>query len=117
MGAAIAMLFGAGIEDPVSAAILIAIAAASSNLMLGASWGSCIDIGGGRTGLIGGVMNTAGQVGGILSPIILAQIVARYTSWSAPLYLTGILYGMGAVAWCLVDASKPIWPEKAADKQ
>ena len=116
LGAAIAMLIGAGIDDPVSAAILIAIAAAFSNLMLGASWGSCIDIGGGRTGLIGGVMNTAGQIGGILSPIILAQIVARFASWSAPLYLTGILYGMGAAAWCMVDASKPIWPERATDE-
>ena len=36
---------------------------------------------GGRTGLIGG---------GIHSPIILAQIVSRFSNWSAPLYLTGL---------------------------
>ena len=107
-----AMLVGAGIEDGVSAAILIAIAAASSNLMLGASWGSCIDIGGNQTGLIGGVMNTAGQVGGILSPIILALILKYFSSWSAPLYLTGLLYTLGALAWCMVDASRPIWPKE-----
>jgi nitrate/nitrite transporter NarK len=111
-GAALAMLAGAHVADGVTAAILIAVAAAFSNLMLGASWGSCIDIGGGRTGLIGGVMNTAGQIGGILSPIILAQIVSRFSNWSAPLYLTGLLYSMGAVAWCLVDASRPIWPDE-----
>jgi ACS family glucarate transporter-like MFS transporter len=112
LGASIAMLFGAGVQDGVSAAILIAIAAASSNLMLGASWGSCIDIGGSQTGLIGGVMNTAGQVGGIVSPIILALILRYFSSWSAPLYLTGLLYSLGALAWCMVDASKPLWPEK-----
>ena len=112
LGAGLAMLAGAGVQDGVSAAILIAIAAASSNLMLGASWGSCIDIGGNQTGLIGGVMNTAGQVGGILSPIILALILRHFSSWSAPLYLTGLLYSLGAVAWCMVDASKTIWPEK-----
>jgi ACS family glucarate transporter-like MFS transporter len=111
-GAGLAMLLGAHVEDGLSAAILIAVAAAFSNLMLGASWGSCIDIGGGQTGLIGGVMNTAGQIGGILSPIILAQIVSRFSNWSAPLYLTGLLYTMGAVAWCMVDASRPIWPEE-----
>jgi MFS transporter, ACS family, glucarate transporter len=115
LGAGLAMLAGARIEDGVSAAILIAIAAAFSNLMLGASWGSCIDIGGSRTGLVGGVMNTAGQVGGFLSPIILAQIVSRFSSWSAPLYLTGLLYSMGAVAWCMVDASRPIWPQGGAN--
>jgi ACS family glucarate transporter-like MFS transporter len=112
LGAGIAMLAGAGVQDGVSAAILIAIAAASSNLMLGASWGSCIDIGGNQTGLIGGVMNTAGQVGGILSPIILALILRYFSSWSAPLYLTGLLYSLGALAWCMVDASQPIWSEE-----
>ena len=85
------MVFGAGIQDGVHAAILIAIAAAFSNLMLGASWGSCIDIGGAQTGLIGGVMNTAGQIGGILSPVILALILKHFSSWSAPLYLTATL--------------------------
>ncbi len=113
LGAGIAMVFGAGVEDGVSAAILIAIAAAFSNLMLGASWGSCIDIGGGQTGLIGGVMNTAGQVGGILSPVILALILKHFSSWSAPLYLTGLLYSLGAIAWGTVDASQPIeWKKK-----
>src|SRR5713226_7226618 len=107
-GVGVAMVFGARVQDAVSAAILIAIAAAFSNLMLGASWGSCIDIGGAQTGLVGGVMNTAGQVGGILSPIILALILRHFSSWSAPLYLTGLLYALGALAWCMVDASKPI---------
>src|SRR6266568_3949062 len=113
LGAGLAMLAGAHVEDGVSAAILIAIAAASSNLMLGASWGSCIDIGGNQTGLVGGVMNTAGQVGGILSPIILALILKYFSSWSAPLYLTGLLYTLGAVAWCMVDANKQIAWNKA----
>jgi ACS family glucarate transporter-like MFS transporter len=112
LGAALAMVAGAGAADGVTAAILIAIAGASSNLMLGASWGSCIDIGGARTGLIGGVMNTAGQVGGILSPIVLALIVRQFSSWAAPLYLTGFIYGLGAVAWCMVDANRPLWPEE-----
>ncbi|HTM47797.1 MAG TPA: MFS transporter [Bryobacteraceae bacterium] len=116
LGAGLAMLAGAFVEDGVSAAILIAIAAASSNLMLGASWGSCIDIGGNQTGLIGGVMNTSGQVGGILSPIILALIVRHFSSWSAPLYLTGLLYTLGALAWCMVDASKPLWPRTAREE-
>jgi MFS transporter, ACS family, glucarate transporter len=112
LGAGLAMVAGAHVEDGVSAAILIAFAAASSNLMLGASWGSCIDIGGSRTGLVGGVMNTAGQVGGLLSPVVLALIVRQFSSWSAPLYLTGLIYGLGAIAWCMVDANRPLWPEK-----
>src|SRR5260221_6602233 len=111
LGAGMGRLAGAPVGGAVGPPLLIALPAASSNLMLGASWGSCIDIGGNQTGLIGGVMNTAGQVGGILSPIILALILKYFSSWSAPLYLTGLLYTLGALAWCMVDARRPIWPQ------
>jgi len=42
-------------------------------------------------------MNTAGQAGGFLSPIVLAFVVRHFTSWSAPLYITGGLYPAGSL--------------------
>jgi ACS family glucarate transporter-like MFS transporter len=53
-------------------------------------------------------MNTAGQVGGFLSPILLAYIIRITGSWSQPLYLTGVLFSLGAVCWCFIDATRPI---------
>lgn len=112
LGAGIAMLFAAGVPGAMTAAILIALAAASSNLMAAASWSACIDIGGSQTGLIGGVMNTAGQVGGVLSPVVLSLIRQQFSSWSAPLYLIGLLYCIGALGWFMVDANQAIWPDE-----
>jgi len=40
-------------------------------------------------------MNTSGQVGSILSPILVATVVARFSDWSAPLYLAGVLFLLG----------------------
>lgn len=97
------LIAGTFAPDPVLAAVLISLAAASSNFLLGASWGTCIDIGGDNSGVISAAMNTAGQVGGFLNPIIMALLVERLGNWNAPLYLMGALYLFGAVCWLWVD--------------
>ncbi len=53
------------------AALLIAVAGAADSFLLGAAWGTCLDIAGPHAGLVTGAMNTAGQIGAFLSPIIL----------------------------------------------
>jgi ACS family glucarate transporter-like MFS transporter len=82
------MLGGARSEDPRTAAILIAVAAAASMFTLGPSWAACIDIGGRNSAVMSAAMNTCGQVGGILSPVVLAYIVAIFANWAIPLYLS-----------------------------
>ncbi len=54
-------------------------------------------------------MNTAGQVGGMLSPVVLAYIVDRWGNWSAPLHILSALYLIAAVSWLLIH------PERAED--
>jgi MFS family permease len=75
---------GAFAESPVVAALLIALGGGSSNFLLGAAWGSCVDIGGRRSGAVSAAMNSSGQVGAILSPILVAQVVSRFSQWSTP---------------------------------
>ena len=53
-------------------------------------------------------MNTSGQVGSILSPILVAEVVRRSSQWSAPLYLAGVLFLLGAIGWLGVDPTKPV---------
>jgi MFS transporter, ACS family, glucarate transporter len=95
-------------ESPVVAAILIALGGASSNFLLGAAWGTCLDIGGRRAGAVSAAMNTSGQVGSILSPILVAEVVRRFSRWSAPLYVAGVLFLLGALCWVWVDPTKPV---------
>ncbi len=106
--AGIFLIAGTFSPDPLWGAVLIALAAAASNFLLGASWGASVDLGGSHAGMVSAAMNTAGQIGGFLSPIVLAWGVDRYGSWTGPLYLTGALYLAGAVCWIWVDSSRRI---------
>jgi ACS family glucarate transporter-like MFS transporter len=101
-------LAGAFVASPVPGALLIALGGGSSNFLLGAAWGTCVDIGGRRSGAVSAAMNTSGQVGSILSPILVAEVVRRFSQWSAPLYVTGVLFLLGALCWLWVDPTKPV---------
>jgi ACS family glucarate transporter-like MFS transporter len=107
--AGIFLIAGTATGHPLLSALLIAIGAAWSNFLLGASWGTCIDIAGGQAGLVGACMNTAGQIGGMLSPVVAALMAERFASWSAPLYVAGLLYLLGACCWWLIDPRRPIF--------
>jgi MFS family permease len=109
--AGIAIIAGAAMDDPLLSALLIAIAGAADSFLLGAAWGVCLDISGPHAGLVTGAMNTAGQLGAVLSPIVLAHMLedqSRHQDWFAPLLIIGILYLAGAVCWLFVDPRQPI---------
>lgn len=93
------VIAGTYVSQPLVSGLLIALAGASANFLLGAAWGACVDIAGNRAGLVGAFMNTAGQVGGVLSPVVFALLTKDNPDWSAPLYLTGALYILGAACW------------------
>ena len=94
----------------ISFLILIAISVAACMFTLGAAWGVCIDIGGNHSGVVSAAMNTAGQVGGFLCPIVVTYVVERYHAWSAPIYLMAGLFAIGTVAWLLIDPKERVFP-------
>jgi MFS family permease len=99
---AVIMALGAGAGNGQVAGVLIAVAGALSMFTLAPSWATAISLGGENAGLMGAVMNTAGQVGGILSPIVLAQLVKRTGDWSLPLYVLAALYAIASVCWLFI---------------
>jgi MFS family permease len=113
-----AMIAGAATDAPFLSAILISLAGAAVSFLLGAAWGTCLDIAGPHAGLVTGTMNTAGQIGAFLSPIILPYLLKdqnRPEDWAPPLFVAGGLYLVGALCWMLVDPSRPvIVPARAA---
>jgi MFS family permease len=90
-------------STPVTAALLIAIAVAASMFTLSASWAACIDIGGPHTAVLSAAMNTTGQIGSILSPVITGWVVTHFSNWQLPLLIMGGLYVASAVFWMLVS--------------
>jgi MFS family permease len=100
------LIAGTSTASPEASAVLIALGGAASNFLLPAAWGSCVDLGGRHAGTLSGAMNTCGQFGGFLSPMIVGLCVQWFGSWSAPLYLMAALYGVGAVCWAWIDPSR-----------
>jgi len=106
--AGVAMAVAAGSGNRVVAAVLIAIAAASSMFTLAPSWATCIDIGEHRAGVLSAAMNTSGNIGGFLSPIVLAYLVRAFSNWAIPLYVLAGLYLMAAICWLAIRPDRPI---------
>jgi MFS transporter, ACS family, glucarate transporter len=97
------MIGGAASRNAVVGAVLVSIAAAWSNFVLGAAWAAAIEVGGDHGGVVAAFMNTAGQVGGTISPILGALFLTHLGSWDYALYAIGVLYFLGALCWFLVD--------------
>jgi MFS family permease len=106
--AGVAIIAGAATQSAIASALLIGLAGCAGNFLLGACWGVCIDIAGGHAGLISGCMNSAGQLGGALSPAILPY-VAKSFGWAAGLYMIGVVYLVGSLFWWFVDPRVPIF--------
>jgi sugar phosphate permease len=106
---AAAAMFGSILSDtPTVAASLIAVAVAASMFPLSASWAACIDIGGKQTAVLSAAMNTTGQIGSILSPVVTGWAVAHFSNWQMPLVVMGGLYLASAILWVPVDARKQL---------
>jgi ACS family glucarate transporter-like MFS transporter len=114
LAAAGVFLFSGAFASGIMSAVLIALAAASSNFLLGASWGICADMAGDHAGTLSAAMNTSGQIGGVLSPIVFAYLTQAHASgvpqasWAGPLYVTAVLYLLGALCWYFVHPERPL---------
>jgi MFS family permease len=103
-----AMLLATTTTHPELAAWCIATAVAASMFTLGASWGTVIDVGGSHTGVVSAAMNTSGQIGSVVCPLIVIWLQQHY-DWNAPLYLIGGLFLVGAVAWGFINPKRKIF--------
>jgi len=93
---------------PVSKAILLAAALASADLALGACWAAPLDIARDHAGVVTACMNTVGNLGGMVAPLVVGYAVERLGSWSLAFDVTALVYAFGAAAWLAVDPARPI---------
>jgi len=96
------------VPSPIVKAILIAMALASADLALGACWAVPIDIAPDHAGVITGFMNTLGNIGGLIGPLVVGYAVDRWHSWTFPFYITALVYAGGAMAWLVIDPTRPV---------
>lgn len=107
--AGIAMLSATVVPHPVAAIGLISLAVMATMATLGATWGTCLDIGGRHVGVVSAAMNTAGQAGSFFTPLAVTWLLARYGDWNAPVLAIGGIFLLGAACWFLVDPRERVF--------
>src|SRR5437660_9899664 len=90
------------------------MALASADLALGACWAVPIDVAPDHAGVVTGCMNTLGNLGGLVGPLVLGFAVDRWQSWTFPFYVTAIICVAGALAWLAIDPTRPVHVVAAA---
>jgi nitrate/nitrite transporter NarK len=98
------------VPQAIAKAVLLALALGSVDLALGACWAVCLDIGRDHAGVVTGCMNTFSNLGGVLTPLVVAYAVDRWQSWTFPFYVTAVVYAAGALIWLTIDPEQPIAP-------
>ena len=53
-------------------------------------------------------MNTLGNLGGLVGPLVVGIAVDRWHSWTFPFYITALVYAGGALAWLAIDPTRRI---------
>jgi len=85
------------------AAGLLAFAAFFQMMVASPAWAVCLDVGHRRAGLVTGCMNTAGNIGGALAPLLMGYMVQYLGSWDYPFFLTVAVFGFGIWMWSRVQ--------------
>jgi MFS family permease len=108
------LIAAALVEDRLAAAALFALTLGIADLCVSACWAMCHDIAGPRAGTIGGAMNTVGNIGGAISPLVVGYTVQWWGSWTLPFFITAGVYVAGGIFTLLVDPRRSLSPSALA---
>ncbi|HKU91608.1 MAG TPA: MFS transporter [Steroidobacteraceae bacterium] len=115
--AAVCICSAAVATAPVTAAVLIAFAAATCMLTTATSWSTCVDIGREHSATVSATMNTSGQIAAMASAPVVGYSVKWLGDWNMPFWLLGGLFVVGATCWAFIDPKKPVFGAAALRAQ
>jgi MFS family permease len=102
-----AVVLGAGLlsGDPTAMLVCFAVSMATAGASEGAFWTTAIALGGRLGGTSAAVLNTGGNAGGLLAPIV-TPLFSHYFGWKAGIALACVPCVVGAALWLWIDASE-----------
>lgn len=100
-----ALLFEGLVAKGETGALLIALAAGAGDLILCICWTWAVELGGESAGIACGLLNTASNLGGFVSPICIGWIFQTTGNWHLVLTLAALCNLFAAVVWQFVRAS------------
>jgi MFS family permease len=110
--AAAAMLGLRFVQSPTHAAVLMCVAAAAYDFGQGANWATIVDIGGSYAGTATGFINTVGNMGNFIQPVIGAWVFNQY-GWPALFTVYTGAYVLAGMMWLFIDPRKRFYSSDA----
>jgi MFS family permease len=105
---AVMLILVARVGDNNLAAVFLALALCGQTLTACAAWAVCLDVGRRNAGVVTGLMNTIGNIGGALAPLVVGFAVGNLKSWSLPFDIMAGLFLGGAIVWAFVDPDSSV---------
>ncbi len=102
------LFFAIVTPDAKASAYLFAVAAGLATFGVAPAWAACLEIGGRHAGVITGTMNTFGNLGGTVMPLLMGLCLDWWGSWKISLMTVAFFYVFAAVCWLLIDSDQPI---------
>jgi ACS family glucarate transporter-like MFS transporter len=99
IASAIALILGMHDLSPIRSIWLLSAAAGLGDIFLSAAWVSAIDLGRSSAAALGGLMNTASNIGAMLSPVVLGWSREQSGSWQVPLTMAALATFVSAAIW------------------
>jgi MFS family permease len=108
--AAIAFVSLRSVHTPLQAAVLCCVIASASDFGQGANWSSIVDIGGRYAGTALGLVNTVGNLGHFVQPVV-GQWVFHTLGWNALFVVYAAAFCVAASMWFFINPDRPFYPE------
>jgi MFS family permease len=105
--AGILLIAAINVTTPVAMVVLLFLTLGLAAATDGPYWVSAGDLGGKHVGAAAGILNTGGNVGGFLAPIMTPFLAARL-GWSWALYAGSLIVLIGAVLWLFIDGTRAV---------
>src|SRR6202049_2485082 len=93
--------------DSTASVLYSCVAVFGLEVTVGVAWAIPLDIGGDYAGSVASVMNTFGNLGRAVSPVLLAFLVGMY-GWNMPFLVCTLLCIVGALLSLVINADKKI---------
>ena len=108
LGSSVFLLPAALASSPQANVLFLSISIFLLALSVAPTWATAMDISGGYSGSVSGIMNMVGQAGGVLSPIIFGAL-SQNGYWLTPLFITAAVLIPCAALWAFyIDPERSI---------
>jgi MFS family permease len=90
-------------SNGIVAGLLISVGTGASMFTLPAAWGASTKIGGPQAATVSAAMNTAGQIGSAICPLLVGYALKWFHSWTLSIEIMAGFFVIGALCWLKLE--------------